>query len=259
MKTFSRSSKGLLLGVSLLALASRSLFAGEVVTICADSWMPYNGDPSSDKPGYVVELANKAFALSGLEVNYSTMPWDDTLAAVREGKVNGAICVSDAEAEGMVLPKTPIGAARMIMLTRADSTWEYSTLRSIKDVRIGVIEDYAYWDVMDSYIAKSGSEAVYVAAGETPLDDLMAKLDSGEIDVVIDSEAVIVWKLRERGQTRDDYRAVYRHVPDNLFIGFSATEEGRRLAFLFDKGMKQLAASGESDRIAAAYGLKNWH
>src|SRR5690606_13621079 len=112
------------------------------------------------------------------------------------------------------LPSNAVAAPRMVVITAKGSEWKYENIRSLAQIRIGVIEEYSYWETLDNYIARSGSDKVYVAEGETPLNDLLDKLEAGEIDALVESEAVLVWKLRERGMTRDDYRAVYRHIPD---------------------------------------------
>lgn len=254
-------TKSTLRNLLLIAAAALpfSLASGqEVVHICADSWMPYNGDPASDKPGYVVEFAREIFEAKGIKVDYTNMPWEDTLAAAREGKIDGAICANKEEGEGLVLPGEAVGAPKMIILTRKDSTWGYENIRSLKDARLGVIAEYSYWESLDNYISKADTSAVYVAQGETPLDDLFQKLDAGEIDAIIDSEAVIVWKLREFGKTRDDYRAVYRHMPDPVYLAFAPTENGKRFAMIFELGMKELEANGRAAQITSGYGLRDW-
>lgn len=246
--------------LSLLCLNAALLAASaqEVVHLAADEWMPFNGDPAGAKPGYVVEFAREIFEPQGIQVEYTNIPWEDTLAATRGGAIDGAICANADEGAGLVLPKNAVAAPRMVILSAKSSAWKYENVRSLAEVRIGVIAEYAYWEVLDNYVARSDSSAVYVAEGEAPLNDLLDKLESGEIAALVESEAVLVWKLRERGKTKDDYRTVYRHMPDDVFVAFAPTERGRRFAALFDAGMEKLVASGRADEIAAAYGLKDW-
>lgn len=242
-----------------VAALSVSIAEGQdVVRLRADSWMPYNGDPEGAKPGFVVEFAREIFEKRGIKVEYANLPWEDTLAAARAGEIDGAICANKEEGAGLVLPTEAVGAPKMVMMTRKDSAWKYESIRSLKDARLGVIAEYSYWEALDGYIARGDSTKVYQASGDAPLDDLFAKLDAGEIDVLIDSEAVLVWKLREAGKTRDDYRAVYRHIPDPVYLAFAPTEQGRKLAMMFDAGMKELVASGRAGDIAASYGLRDW-
>ena len=61
---------GFALAFSLIALSAMADDA--VVRLCADQWMPYNGDPSATKPGYVVELARAIFEPKGM-TSYSTL------------------------------------------------------------------------------------------------------------------------------------------------------------------------------------------
>ncbi len=244
--------------VGLISVACAWANAQETVHLCADTWMPYNGDPSAETPGYVIEFAREVFESQGLKLEYTNMPWEETLAATRDGTIDGAIGANKEEGEGLVLPSEAVGAPKMILLTRKDSKWNYQNIRSFNEIRLGVISEYSYWELLDTYIGKSDSESVYQATGENPLADLFAKLDAGEIDALIDSESVIIWKLREEGKTRDDYRAVYRHIPDPVYVAFSPTEKGKRYAQIFDAGMKAIMANGRANQIAARYGLREW-
>ena len=61
--------------LGLLGFSLGTLLAGDpVVRLCADQWMPYNGDPADAKPGYVIELAKTIFEAKGLKVEYTVMP-----------------------------------------------------------------------------------------------------------------------------------------------------------------------------------------
>lgn len=46
----------------------------ETITIVADPWCPYNCEPGSDEPGFMVEIARRVFAEAGIEVRYETVP-----------------------------------------------------------------------------------------------------------------------------------------------------------------------------------------
>ena len=35
------------------------------ITLRADEWSPFNGDPASDRPGYLIEIANRIFSKAG--------------------------------------------------------------------------------------------------------------------------------------------------------------------------------------------------
>jgi len=227
--------------------------------LCADEWMPYNGTSDPQRPGYAIELTRAIFEPKGIKVEFSAMPWEKALAAVRSGEKSGAIGANKQEGAGLVLPNEKIGAPSLCLMTRAESKWTYDNLSSFRNVRFGAIKDYSYWPDLDAYIARStGGKGIVMAEGESPLDDLMKKLQGGDVDVLGESEPVLLWYLRSHGLDRTKFRVVYKGEPDPIFIAFAATADGRRFAGLLDEGIRALRASGELEKILKRYGLRDW-
>ena len=71
--------------------SSTAMGAKEKIILAADYWCPYNCDPEDKNPGYLVELAQKAFEIYDIDVEYRLMPWSEGLLAVKEGRINGVI------------------------------------------------------------------------------------------------------------------------------------------------------------------------
>ena len=243
-----------------IASLGTALAEEPVLRLCADQWMPYNGDPADPKPGYVIELAKAIFEAKGIKVEYSVRPWTEALVAVREGQMNGAIGANKEEAAGLVLPTETIGVISLCLITRADSKWAYDNLTSFRGVKLGVIKGYAYWPALDSYIARAlekGSGLV-CAEGDSPLDDLMKQLQAGELDVLAESEPVLLWYLRSHAIDRNQVRVVFKGQTDPIYVAFAPTDEGRRFAALLDEGIKSLRTSGELEKLLKRYGLRDW-
>ncbi len=234
--------------------------ADSVVRLCADQWMPYNGDPADPKPGYVIELAKAVFEPKGIKVEYTVMPWTEALAAVREGRMSGAIGANKEEGAGLVLPTETIGVISICLVTRADSKWTYDNLASFRSVKLGVIKGYAYWPAFDSYIARATEKGsgIFCAEGDTPLADLMKQLLAGDLGVVAESEPVLLWYLRSEGIDRSQIRVVFKGSADPIYVAFEPNDEGRSQAALLDEGVKALRASGELERLLRRYGLRDW-
>lgn len=229
-----------------------------VVRLCADEWMPFNGQSEDERPGYVIELARAVFESKGVAVEYVVMPWDDALAAVREGRMTAAIGANPAEGEGLIIPKEPIGAAPVCLVTRADSTWSYSNLVSFGSAKLGVIKDYSYWPSLDDFIARKAGSGLVVVEGDAPLGDLIGLLTDGKVDVIAESEPVLLWHLRAHNLDRSQFRVVYKHEAELIYLAFAPTDEGRRLAALFDRGVQEMRASGDLDKLLRRYGLRDW-
>lgn len=247
------------LGLLLLAVAPNTSAqqSGKVLTVRCDPWMPYNGEPGADKPGYAVEVLQTIFEAEGIKIDYQTMPYTEALDAAREGKVGAVIGANEKEGHGLLFPKLPIGEPQVCLLTRAKDNIEWQSIRTLSGKKLGVIKGYSYWDGLDSYIAHS--KDIVSEEGDAPLDVLFAKLESGEISVLAETEPVLLWHLRTTKKDRNDFKAIYKHVPDPIFVAFSNDEQGKSYCALFDKGLKSLRTSGALAKILAKYGMKDWN
>ncbi len=224
--------------------------------IRADNWMPMNGDPADEKPGYVVEILRAICAQNGHELDYELMPWDDSLAAARAATIDGVIGAGAAEAEGLILPAEPIGTARVALWLRKEKSWVYHGVESLAPLRLGVNPGYSYWGEIDAYIKTAVAPQVSAFSGDDPLVEMIRKLHSGELDVVPETESVFVWNARVLGFAPEDFRSEYTHAGDPIYVAFSSGEQGRKWVALFDAGMQRLRESGELRRILERYGLK---
>ncbi len=253
-----KSRCGLLLSLVMTLLAPLAA-AEPVVRLCADQWMPYNGDPADPKPGYVIELARAVFEPLGIKVDYEVLPWAEALAAVKEGGKSGAIGANKNEADGLILPNEPIGALAVCLLTRADSKWTYDNLASFRGITLGVTKDYSYWPALDTYIERATEKGgIFAADGDDPLETLMQKLQAGEIQVVAESEPILLWHLRSHNLERSQFRVVFKGTVDPIFVAFAPTDEGRRFATQLDEGIRALRKSGELTKLLQRYGLRDW-
>ncbi|MFT3783899.1 MAG: transporter substrate-binding domain-containing protein [Nibricoccus sp.] len=243
---------GLVFGLTSFA------FGAETIRIRADMWMPYNGDPTSENPGYVVELARKIFEPHGIKVNYEIMPWAEALESARSGKIDGVIGAGSAELEGLTVPAESIGEPRVVLLVKKDSTWKFENVTSLKNIKLGAIEGYTYWEALDEYIKAGKEPAVRRFGGETPLVDALNQLTSGKIDVMPETMAVFVWTVKGMGMKPSDFHIAYTWQNEPIYLAFSKTPRGVTYAKMFDEGVKKLRASGEFAALLKRYGLTEW-
>jgi polar amino acid transport system substrate-binding protein len=231
---------------------------GEVLRLRADSWMPYNGDPADERPGYVVEMARLIFEPRGIKVDYRQMPWTDALKAARAGEVDGVIGANEVEAEGLIMPAEPIGLPRIVLVARKESTWQYSNVAALSGTKVGVIDGYSYWDGFDAYIKTHQEPDIFVFKGETPLADAIARLKSGGIDVLAETLSVFIWTAKSSGYSPADFRIAYSHHGEPVFVAFSKNAKGERFARIFDEGVNELRTKGGLGPILKRYGLSDW-
>lgn len=248
----------IILGSLVLGLSTLFASAGETLRLRADTWMPYNGDPAADHPGFAVELAKTIFEPQGIKVDYQTMPWAEALGAAREGNIEGVIGAGSAETKGLTVPQESIGEPRVVLLVRKDNAWKFENNSSLKDIRLGVIEGYTYWDSLDEYIKANSAPRVVTFKGETPLVDGLTQLKAGKIDAMPETMAVFVWTVKGMGLSPADFHIVHTHQNEPIYLAFSSTPAGMKYAKLFDEGVQKLRVSGQFAKLLKSYGMSDW-
>ena len=242
----------------LLTLTAANIgFAAEAapLRIRADSWMPFNGDPAAKQPGYVVEFLREIFEPQGIKVDYQIMPWEAALKAAGAGEVDGVIGANKKEAENLVTGAEPVAVPQFALFVLKNNAWKYESLRSLKDVRLGAIEGYSYWDSLDGYIKKSSAPAIKLYTGDAPLTEALADLVDGKIDALPESVLVFVWATKNSGRKFSDFRMAYTEAADPIYVAFTKNEAGRKYARLFDLGLHKLKENGRFDAILSSYGF----
>jgi polar amino acid transport system substrate-binding protein len=63
----------------------------DTITVRADTWMPYNGEPNSDRPGYCIEMLKVIFEPMGYKIDYQIEPWTRATANAEAGKIDAII------------------------------------------------------------------------------------------------------------------------------------------------------------------------
>lgn len=244
-----------------LGLTGISPSLAEPVTIRADAWCPLNCDPSSDHPGYGIEIAKAIFEPAGHPIDYRLMPWARALVEVKQGRILGAIGADPDEDPELIYPNSAIGMADTGFAVRAGTDFQYTGIDSLQPMRIGAVRDYAYdGGEIDAYLqANSDQHAkVQLLTGNDVIEKNLAKLMAERVDVVIDSPFVLRYEIARLGLTAE-VRVVPLGDPSPIFIAFSpADPDGQALADLFDSGLAALRAHGQLAPILERYNLTDW-
>jgi|GEM_PF-1857798 len=259
MASFMSSSKKILISAAclLLALGGRAQDT-DMVKLRADLWMPFNGSPNAEKPGYVVEIARAIFGAQGLKVDYGTLSWEETLKAARAGTIDGAIGTNATEAADLVKGSEPIGIPKIGLFALKDSSWKYENLQSLNTVKLGAIAGYSYWDSLDTYISTHADKNVVFFKGETPLADAIVKLNNKEIDLMPETLPVFVWALKTQGIPFTNYHIAYLNEGVPLYISFTKNKRGLHFSKMMDEGIRTLRANGQLAKILSSYGIEDW-
>lgn len=253
----------ILLSLCLLLLLSVNAGA-ETITIRADTWPPFNGDPKDAKVGYMIEVLQEIYAPLDDKIDYQLMSWDDSLASVRNGKFNAVVGASKDDAPDFVFPREAFGSSKNTFFALNKSPWVYDGIPSLAKIRLGVIEDYAYSDELDNYIKTNKTNKtgkVVVSRGEEALALLINKLQSGKVDVVVEDASVMLFALMKLGIPPGQIKAVgFPNDSQDIFVAFSPLiPASKKHAQQFDEGIRKLRASGKLKQILSRYNLSDWN
>lgn len=249
---------------ALCALAFVGIFSSaamaDTISIRADIWCPYNCEPGSKKPGFGIEIAKAIFEKAGHTVDYQVLTWTRAIAETRADSHTAIIGANEKEVPDFVYPKEGIGYYQTAYASLNERPFEYGGPASLEDRLLGVIQSYSYDDELDAYIKanKSNAARIDMTAGDDALVKNLSKLMAGRVDVVADGAYVLLFKANEM-QISDKIHMSRANRQELVYIAFSPKNpKSKDYAALYDKGLAELRASGELNKILARYGLKDW-
>lgn len=231
-----------------------------VITLAADEWCPYNCASDSAAPGYMVELARKAFEPLGIEVRYEVLNWARAVSDARSGAFTGVIGAIEADAEGFVFPRVAQGMDDSHFFIRKGYAWTFDGLDSLRTQRVGIIRDYSYGEALDAYFQEVGEgDHLQFASGDNGAETNLKKLVAERIDVVIANPYVFEYLIKELGVQEQVESAGPQGDPASLYIAFSPAEpRAAEFAERLSVATQSMRASGELAALLAKYGLHDW-
>jgi polar amino acid transport system substrate-binding protein len=246
-------------GFILFFSTSLTTLSKEKIILAADKWCPYNCEPGSETPGYMVEMAKEIFSKYNIEIDYIVKPWDEAIEDVKEGRVHGIIGSSFMENSDLVFPSVPQAYGITAAYTLQDSKWKYDGINSLKGLKIGLILGYKYPEDIGNYVfitLPKAPELFIFEGGKNAVQDQINNLVDNKTDVYFENEYVMSWemkssneiKLRNAGQVGNDL--------DRLYIAFSPKlKKSYTYAKILSEGMEEMRNSGKLAELYKKYGL----
>ncbi|MDY6840431.1 MAG: transporter substrate-binding domain-containing protein [Pseudomonadota bacterium] len=227
-----------------ILLASSGSAEERTVTLVGDRWCPFNckGLPDENR-GLLVERAADALAEEGIGVAYDELPWSRAIIEVRNGNYDAIVGTGLSETPDFYFPPEPLAIARHSFYTLPSSSWKYQGLESLQAIRIGVIQDYSYGGLYDSYIKENRNEdnQIVILRGDEVLPRLIKMLELGRIDALVAEERVLNYHFRSKGE-RNRLRYAGLANKEELYVGFSPElEDGAELAEALGRGLVKAA------------------
>jgi polar amino acid transport system substrate-binding protein len=237
-----------------LAVTAYAGAADHVVTLTSLEWPPYTGEllPSQ---GASSAVATAAFAAMGYKLNITFLPWSRAVEEARRGKgVAGYFpeYYSSDVAANFTLSQ-PMGRGPLALAQRKDHRIEWRNIEDLSQWTVGTVQDYVNTPAFDERAAKH-QQPIDVA----PDDSLnLLKLDAGRVDLAIVDPYVFNWLAENDAKVRTiatklEINTHQIEVKD-LYVCFRRDKEGKRLAEIFNEGLKRIDTAAIMRRFIADY------
>lgn len=232
--------------------------SADQIELRADHWCPFNCDAGADAPGFMVEIATEALALSGHSVNYKTLSWARSLEQVRTGRIDGIIGTDEDEAPDLI--RGPgIAKYREALAFRLGEAPSEISADTIAGKRLGSIKGYEYADLIRDYIKihSKTDGLIQELSGQNALEQNLQKLLAGRIDFVAEEASVLNFTLAAMG-IADRLEVFLDDEETDLFVAFApSSSSSETYARQLAHGYSVLVQSGRVAAIRARYGLGN--
>lgn len=231
----------------------------DVWTFRADSFCPYNCEPGSSHPGYMVEILQRAATAHGHTLDYKLLPWPRALQQARDGTITGVLAMTVNDREGLWM-SAPMGEESNCLFVRPDSALRYTHPRDLDRFgRIGTVEAYGYPPEFEHWMGLH-PERIQALAGENTLAMQAQKLAAGHIDAFVENMNVVRYaqaqaQLPALQQARS--AGCLRKV--SLYIGYSRQlAHARDLQAQVNQTLAAMKKSGELRRLLDKYRVAPW-
>jgi polar amino acid transport system substrate-binding protein len=249
---------------AFFSIAAAKPASAETITLAADSWCPYNCSPTSKPAGFMVDIAKKAFEKHGIDVEYKVVPWTQAIADSRKGIYNGIIGASVKDAPDFIFPANPQGWMNVGFYVKKESAWHYDGVKSLREISLGVVQDYSYGDEIDAYIKHYNLDPTFVQpmAGDNALEINLSKLTRGKIGAVVEAKYVVnyYYSQHKKLEKPEEAGALAPSEANKLYIAFSPKDKvlAQKYADILSEEITKMRANGELKAILEVYGIADW-
>ena len=255
-----------ILSLIILTISIFTLFINHAVaefktiSIGADVWYPYNGISKSSELGFMIDIAVEVFKEKGYSVDYKNLPWNRAKDECRKGKMDAVVGAYKDDVPDFIFPEIEQGVSKTVFWVKKGSTWRYDGIRSLEEIKVGVIADYLYGDEFDNYVKKYNGnvQRVQVAHGDTALSSNIKKLMKERIGTFVEDIMVCSVELKNM-KLSEEVVPAGQLVENNVYMAFSPKlETSKTYAEILTEGMMSLRKTGKLKTILDKYGLSDW-
>lgn len=203
----------------------------------------------------MIELAEEALALKGMQLKYTTLPWERAVIKARKGEIDCVVGVVKDNVPDFLFGEEEYAQNEMHFFVRVEDSWRFQSTESLHGRRVGAISGYVYGESVDSWITENG----FVLTGNNALKRNIKMLRARRIDTIIDSWLVMSANLRNLGLSEHIISAGKVKPSQRLYFACSPNSpKSSMIVKSLDDGIRVLRRQGRVQYIMSRYGFNDW-
>ncbi|UOF02786.1 substrate-binding periplasmic protein [Bdellovibrio reynosensis] len=232
----------------------------EKLLLTTNYWCPYVCDPTSERPGYVIEVLRLIYSKKDIQPEFLVTSWARAMAEVKENRIAVLVAATAKSSQKLIRSRHAIGIQRMGFYTLADSNWLFRGIKSLEHKKVGIINGYSYGEALDMFIEYKNKSLIPIS-GEKPIEQILKMVESRRLDAVVEETLVLKDTMDKLGfpSTKLRFAGWVDTTNPMLYLAFSPDNpESARYLEIFETGISELRRTGELQRILKKYGTEDW-
>ncbi len=232
--------------ITMLAFSTNAVLAQNYKLVTED-YPPFEYKENGKAMGMDIEILDAVKAKAGIDLSIEFLPWNRALDQVQKGTADGIFSMlKNAEREAFLqFPAQPLYTSRTVIFAHESFAGDIKSLDDLKGQTVGVVLGNSYGKSFDS-------ATHFTKDGAADQDTMMKKFISGRSKLVITSEEVGQYQLKNLGGKG---RVLSLKVAkEQYYVGISkASANGKALFDKMAQAFAELEKSGELNKIRAKY------
>lgn len=224
--------------------------AAETVTLGAeDDWFPYSGLVGKEVQGITIDVVRAAFALSGIEVRYEVLPYARCMALTKNGVLPACFdTLRNPGIENDYLWHEPgMFKVQYKIYALASSSESGLRPRDLEGRKVAVTRAYEYGVEFDT---NDKIQRLFTSHDESNFG--MVLRGRAQYTVALEINSAMLFKRRP--DLAGKFKVVGEVAASEVHMVFSRKHpDAARLMGLFEKGLRELHASGRIKAIEDAW------
>jgi len=237
----------------MMSVATNTAWAKNSFRIVTDQWPPYVYLENDKVVGIDVEIALAVLKRIGIKGNINLLPWKRSLTLVKNLEADAILsaAITNDRKQFLNFPLEPISRGATVFFQRKPRNIIADGLDDLDGLKVGAMLGYKYCDELDR------SPVLLSASRVASLDQSFNMLMSDRIDVVVESDAVGMYKIKEMGLL-DKISIVNNssYCSVGNFLAFAKKPGSKVLAENFSAELIKFKTTDEYKEILTKYGME---